>query len=118
MELRDYEITLIFDPKLPKGEIKQIVDHNLETITDQKGKIVDWGQPIPRALAYPIRKQSHGIYQTIRFQAPSNAIDKLEIFCKRESNIWRFLTVRLTKEALAFYEKLKAIDIEEATSQD
>ena len=61
-----------------------------------------WGL---KKLAYPIQKKSTGFYFLIQFEAPGEAIQKLEVEFKRDERVMRFLTMRMDKDHFEWAEK-------------
>ncbi len=78
-----------------------------EFITTNGGHIRDfenWGR---KRLAYPVEKSKIGYYAIFRFDAPGSIVSKLERFYNLDEHILRYLTIKLSKEALEQIEKNK-----------
>lgn len=110
--IKQYETTLILPVNLSKTDFKKITNTTLDMIQKEQGKIIHQHQEV-RHLAYPIRKNEQGLYQTFEFQAPPHLIEKLEIFFKRSENIFRFITIRLDKHGIAYNEAKRNPEKEE-----
>lgn len=112
---RVYESAVLLNAALEDEVIKNIIGRIKETITTNGGdirEIEDWGR---KRLAYIVRKSKIGYYVFFRFNALPDLIPKLERFYQLDDNILRYLTVKLTKEALEQIEtdKTKTQLIEE-----
>ena len=112
MELRNYETTFIFDNELPLTEIQKTVDGYLALVTKEKGEVLYKSEPTEKKLAYPIRKKASAVYQTVRFKGQPHIIKTLEVLYKRNETIYRFLTVKLTDEELAYQQEKTTKTIE------
>lgn len=102
-----YETAVIINASLDDEQIAQAVARVKDYISGNGGNIQeidDWGR---RRLAYMIKKNKTGYYLFIRFSGPSNIISKLERSYKLDEQILRFLTIKLDKYALEYFEKQK-----------
>ena len=61
-----------------------------------------------KRLAYTVNKSKIGYYAVFRFEAPSNIISKLDRLYTLDEHILRFLTLKLSKDALEQIEKNKS----------
>jgi len=97
---RVYESAVLLNAALEDEVIKNIIGRIKETISTNGGEIreiEDWGR---KRLAYIVNKSKIGYYVFFRFNALPDLIPKLERFYQLDDNILRYLTVKLTKEAL------------------
>ncbi len=102
---QNYETVFIFTPVLKDSEIKETVKSYIDFIKEKGGDIIEedlWGL---KQLAYPIQKKTSGIYMVTEYKATGELVDTLEIKCRRDTNILRFLTVRLDKYAIEYNDK-------------
>ncbi|MEO0279103.1 MAG: 30S ribosomal protein S6 [candidate division WOR-3 bacterium] len=97
-EIRCYESMVIFNPDLSDEEfekalewVKGIIEKNGATLI----KIDVWGK---RKLAYEINKKKDGIYVLFYFRSTPDFVDELERNYRINSNVMRFLTVRLKEK--------------------
>ena len=67
-------------------------------------------------MAYVIKKSKIGYYIIFQFNAYPQIISTLEKFYKLDENILRYLTIKLTKNALEQFEKNKAQSLAEANN--
>ena len=101
----NYEVTFIVDPVLSGDEIKATAQTYEEQLKQEGVSIINIDEMGLRQLAYPIRKKFSGVYYTIQFAAETGeAIPKVELALRRDERIMRFLTVRLDKFAVKYYE--------------
>lgn len=103
--MNNYEIVLVFTPVLTDEELKKAIgDYQklLKTLGVETVHEDYWGL---KQLAYPIQKKTTGFYQVTEFKAASDVIAKLELQCKRDGRVLRFMTIRLDKYAVEYNEK-------------
>ena len=93
--MRRYELVVILRPDLKTTEQKSKITKIQKLITDFQGKLKkkeDWGK---KSLAYPINKFSEGIYQKFEFELPPEKLKEWENKLKSETEIIRYLLVKL-----------------------
>jgi len=102
-----YEMGVIVRADLPEDgftvemdKVKALIERFGGTID----KIDDWGR---RRLAYPIQKQSEGMYTFITYSAPPATPREVESRTRLIENVLRFLTVRK--------DEVEAVPVEAAT---
>jgi small subunit ribosomal protein S6 len=97
---RVYESAVLINAALENEAIQTIISKVKETISSNGGEIrdvEDWGR---KRLAYIVKKSKIGYYIFFRFDALPDLIPKLERFYQLDDNILRYLTIKLTSEAL------------------
>ncbi len=97
---RVYESAVLINAALEDEAIQNIISRIKEIISSNGGDlkdIEDWGR---KRLAYIVKKSKIGYYVFFRFDALPDLIPKLERFYQLDDNILRYLTIKLTKEAL------------------
>jgi small subunit ribosomal protein S6 len=95
MILHEYETIYIVRPDLPDDDVKRIQDKLDSIVLSFNGEIIlkdDWGV---RKLAYLVGKQARGRYAYLDFVATAACILELERVIRIESEVIRFMTVRL-----------------------
>jgi small subunit ribosomal protein S6 len=109
--VNQYEIAVIYDPSL-EVDLEKATSRIEKIFKDNGGEIKNtdnWGK---RKLAYPIKKQEHGIYVFYTIDLPPQSIQKIESVLNITEEVIRFLIVKpdLTKiaKAAAVYEEKKA----------
>lgn len=103
-----YESAILINAALEDNQIENVINRVKEFITTNGGQIRDfenWGR---KRLAYPVKKSKIGYYAIFRFEAPGSIVSKLERFYNLDEHILRYLTIKLSKEALEQIEKNKA----------
>lgn len=98
-----YESAVIINAALDDAQIEAIITKIQDTIQLNGGTISvldKWGR---KRLAYMINKSKIGFYVIFRFEAPSEAISKLERAYRLEESIIRFLTIKLDKFAVEYF---------------
>ena len=99
--LNHYETVIIFSPLLYADDVKREVSRYTKMVTDGGATILEERQWGLRQLAYPIEGKSNGLYYIMEFAGPGTLHQKLEIEFKRDDNIMRWLTIKLTSMALS-----------------
>ncbi|MCA2004533.1 MAG: 30S ribosomal protein S6 [Ignavibacterium sp.] len=102
-----YESAILINAALEDNQIESVINRVKEFITTNGGQIRDfenWGR---KRLAYPVEKSKIGYYAIFRFDAPGSIVSKLERFYNLDEHILRYLTIKLSKEALEQIEKNK-----------
>jgi len=113
MTKKMYESAVIINAALEEDQIQSIISRIKELISSNDGEITDiedWGR---KRLAYMIRKRKIGYYIIFQFNTYPQIISTLEKFYKLDENILRYLTIKLTKNALEQIEKNKALSLAE-----
>lgn len=99
-----YESAVIINAALDDAQIEAVVTKIQDTIQLNGGviSVLDkWGR---KRLAYMINKSKIGYYVIFRFEAPTEAIAKLERVYRLEESIIRFLTISLDKYAIEYFK--------------
>ena len=103
--MRNFETTFIVDPVLSDGEIKKTAKKYFDLLKAEGVEIQYNNEMGLRQLAYPIKRRNSGVYYNLELQAENgNFIDKLELAFRRDERILRFLTIRLDKYAVQYYQ--------------
>ena len=117
MDMKNYESVFIMTPLLNEAQMQETVAKFREVLKENSADIIheeSWGL---RKLAYPINKKSTGFYHLLEFQAPSTVVDVLEIAFRRDERIVRFLTVALDKHAVAYNERRRNGEFNQAKAK-
>ena len=96
--IRDYELIFIAVPQLDDEGVAALNERITGRIAAANGTVTKtnvWGR---RNLAYPIGKQTEGIYVQFGFQAPPTAQSELERDLQLEEQVIRHLAIRLDEE--------------------
>lgn len=103
--MRQYEITFVIDPVLPKNEIEQKANKYIDMLKKNDCEIVHIDEMGLRQLAYPINRRNSGIYYCVEFKNEyGTAIPELEVAMRRDEELLRFLTVALNKFGVKYNE--------------
>lgn len=93
--MREFETTLILRPDINKDGVISLVGR-LRAIYEKTGgrmqKIDNWGL---RTLAYPINRQTKGIYLYLRYLGGSDTVQELERNLRIWEEVARYLTIVL-----------------------
>lgn len=109
----EYETIYVVRPELTEDTVRALNEKVDGIVGRFEGHILfreDWGK---RKLAYPIQKNSKGHYIYLRYLGPTEMIAEIERNLRIDSNLLRFLTVRLgydveLEERLAEGERIRA----------
>ena len=92
--MKDYELTLVFDPDLSSADQKKLIEKIKKTIEENKGKVEkeeEWGK---KELAYPINKKKNGTYLYLTLKVSPEGLPKIDKKLKIEEGVMRFLIIR------------------------
>ena len=106
-----YESAVLINAALDDQQIDSILTRIKDLITNNGGQIREldnWGR---KRLAYPVDKSKIGYYAIFRFDAPSDIVAKLERIYTLDEQILRFVTLKLSNDALEQLEKNKALSV-------
>ena len=101
MLVNEYETTLVLRPDLAGDAIESVLDRVRDSIKKMGGTLLEinhWGR---KKLAYPIEKQSRGIYIHTHFLGRDNLVAELERNLRIVDTVIRYLTVRLNESVVA-----------------
>lgn len=104
-----YESAILINATLDDQQIEAIITKVKDLITNNGGEIRElenWGR---KRLAYPVQKNKIGYYAIFRFDAPGDIVAKLERAYSLDEQILRFVTLKLSKNALEQIEKNKTL---------
>jgi len=102
--LRDYETVLIWSASIPEGDIEKGHDRVVEIIKSDGGTYKGSDKWSRRILAYPIRKQTEGIYHFIKWNGSSDIIGVIDKHLRINENCLRYITLRSEGEGLSSWE--------------
>lgn len=106
-----YESAILINAALDDQQIESIITRVKDLITNNNGEIREienWGR---KRLAYPVAKSKIGYYAIFRFDAPVDIVAKLERAYTLDEQILRFVTLKLSKDALEQIEKNKTLSV-------
>lgn len=101
-----YELLYIVHPDL-ESSIDKITDSLKAAIEKRKGKLTyeeNWGK---RKLAYPIKKSDVGIYILWYFEAPKEALSKIERDIRLTEEVLRYMLISMPTKIKVKAEKPK-----------
>jgi small subunit ribosomal protein S6 len=98
---------VLINAALEDDQIGNITSRIKETIESNGGEVLeieDWGR---KRLAYMVNKSKIGYYLIFRYNSSPDIVSKLERFLQLDESILRYLTLKLSKDALAQIEQNK-----------
>lgn len=104
--MRHYELLFVLCPTLTEEEAKSKVDF-IKEVLEKNGAEISAIQSLgTRKLAYKIKKFERGLYTSIYFKSPANAIAEVERIIRITEEIIKFLTVKFeNKKEVACWEQ-------------
>ncbi len=122
--MRDYETVIIWSASIPEGDIEKGHDRVVEIIKGDGGTYKGSDKWSRRILAYPIKKQTEGIYHFLKWNGSIDVTAAIEKHLKINENCLRYLTLRSEGEGLSSWEDVEdeiheeAVDDEDMESED
>lgn len=116
--MRKYETAIIWNASVPEsdleGELNAVIDiiKGAEATHDGTEK---WGR---RLLAYPIRKQTEGVYHFIRWTGEPDVIGHIDKLLRIHEGCLRYLTVRSDGESTVPEDSRASMDYDEPYSEE
>lgn len=92
--MRDYETVIIWSASIPETDIDREHDRVVEIIKGEGGAYSGTDRWSRRILAYPIKKQTEGIYHFLNWNGESSVIEAIEKHLRINDNCLRFLNLR------------------------
>lgn len=92
--MRNYETVLIWRSSLSEAELKKETGKVQEIVTGGEGELLgfdDWGR---RQLAYPILKETEGVYHLVHWNGETPIKDAIDKMLRINDNCLRHLTLR------------------------
>jgi small subunit ribosomal protein S6 len=114
--MNQYEIAVVYHPDL-EVDMSKAEEKVSKIITDEGGKITktdSWGK---RKLAYPIKKQEHGIYVFYTVEIDPSKLQKVESTLNITDELIRYLIVKLDLKAIARADAAKADKAKKAAAR-
>ena len=118
MNTNVYESAVLINAALDDEQIESVVSRITDNIVNNGGEIREidkWGR---KRLAYMVNKSKIGYYAIYRFNAPSTIVSKLERAFNLDDHVLRYLTIKLSKEAVEYLEKNKSSENDFDSSSD
>jgi len=91
--MRKYELTVVLSPQLNGEDVKKAAGAVEAVVEKVKGKVEkkeEWGK---KELAYPIKKQTEGIYVLFNVELAGKELVRVDKELKLMDDILRFLIV-------------------------
>ncbi|NLT41056.1 MAG: 30S ribosomal protein S6 [Anaerolineae bacterium] len=91
--MAEYELTYVIQPDVDDEKLADIQDRIAEFVSGAGGQVtrtLDWGR---RRLAYPIKRQTAGVYVTHRLELPAEAVDELQRSLRFNEDVLRYLVL-------------------------
>lgn len=96
--MREYETIFITQPNLSESQHKQLVDRLGSLVEKYEGRLFYARNMGKRAFAYPIAKQTKGLYTCLDYASKGGAVGEIERNLRLDENVLRFLTVVKSEE--------------------
>ena len=117
--MRDYETVIIWSASIPEGDIEKGHDRVVEIIKGDGGTFKGSDKWSRRILAYPIKKQTEGIYHFLKWNGSIDVTAAIDKHLKINEDCLRFLTLRSDGEGLSSWEDIEdEIGVEAVDEED
>lgn len=116
--MRDYETVIIWSASIPEGEIDKEHDRVVEIIKSNGGTYKGSDKWSRRILAYPIKKQTEGIYHFIKWNGSSNTTSAIDKHLRIHDNSLRFITLKNNTGETVLEDSEDTVVEEERESED
>ena len=96
--IRKYELTVVLSPQLNEKDLQAKIDWLEKLVEKAKGKLGkldDWGKKV---LAYPIKKETEGIFKFWPVELPGEAVAGVDRELMVQAGILRHLLVVVDKK--------------------
>lgn len=93
-----YETTIIARPGFNQKQAEELVKKHSEIIAEKGGEIVKIYYCGLKSLAYKIEGSRNGHYLVLHTKAPSAALNEMETSLKFDTNILRYLSVKVDQK--------------------
>ena len=87
--LTNYDITLIFNPELPKAEVKDIIARYISNLKYWENDCIEALYLGKKTLAYPIKKYERGTFINLKILANPGVINRLQETLRQDETIIR-----------------------------
>ena len=111
--MRRYETIYMLRPNLGEEEINTIIDNANGIILSEGGTIIQFDRWGLRKFAYPIKKESQGIYIFCDYATEPAAVLEMERKFRINDSVLKYMTVKLADDITA--EKIEQAKVETAT---
>lgn len=107
--MKKYELIFILGPNFTEEEVGAEAKKVLEQVSKQGaeiGQIVDLGK---KKLAYAIKKQRHGYYQLVEFNAEGNMLAAINNALRLDQTVLRHLIIEKPEKSAEQIQKEQAL---------
>lgn len=98
MANRTYEVMYIVDPETPAEKLTKLNEAVGSLIEKEGGTVVRMDDGGRRTLAYPIKKNTEGLYILFEIEGSGQEIAELERRMRVNDMILRYITVRVDED--------------------
>jgi len=96
-----YELGYHLVPELEESEIAAQVSEIEKTITQNAGNVLHSNNPQKKHLSYPIKQRHYAYFGTMEFEAPAQAVQKINAQLNLQDEILRHLLIYSTSDQKA-----------------
>ena len=97
--MRNYETVIIWSTSMPDTEVEQEQDRVVEIIGKTGSSYKSSDKWTRRLLAYPIKKQTEGIYHFLKWTGGNDTVAAIDKHLKIHDSCLRYITLRDEKES-------------------
>lgn len=118
MAKNKYETVIILNAVLEEQQIEAEITKISDYLKNHGADIWDIEKMGRKRLAYAIKKSRSGYYVIFRYDAEPTFIVEFEKILSITDNVFRYLTVKLTKEALQYLNETKSKASQETVKEE
>jgi small subunit ribosomal protein S6 len=118
MAKNKYETVVILNAVLEENQIEAEIQKISDYLKAHGAEIWDLEKLGRKRLAYAIKKSRSGYYAIFRYDIETPEIAPFEKILSITDSVFRFLTVKLTKEALEYLKNSKNITASESQEEN
>ena len=115
--MQRYETLLLARTEATEDDLGMVEKYFDQLLSDSQGTLDSFDRWGKYRLAYPVKKDTHGVYILVRYQIPESRISKMLVEIDRfmkikcSNFIMRYVNIRLDPNASSTYIKPEPMDI-------
>ncbi|KKR45024.1 MAG: 30S ribosomal protein S6, partial [Parcubacteria group bacterium GW2011_GWC1_40_13] len=91
--MQTYELTYIISPEMTSEDAETKSKEIASTIQGNEGIIVKQTNPLPKALAFPVKKHASGFFGVFEFQMEQEKLSAVQEMVKKDAKIVRHIVL-------------------------
>lgn len=116
--MRDYETVIIWSASIPESELEKEHDRVVEIIKGDGSTYKGSDKWSRRILAYPIKKQTEGIYHFLKWTGDSSTTEAIDKHLRIHESCLRYITLKADLEDFSPEDSVDDFMKEDMESED